>query len=227
MNRVAAIAVFLAVSACVTEVRHQETVEVVPRYEADGGMAVVGVSEADGDLADCVALALAKKRPPASIKKEDAFRSALFPWFEPATRPDNPADLSVVIAKPLVKARLAQIGVRYLVAVEKGARLGEEDLLAGGSYLGPDGAMLCGAGGYPPAAGCLGLLMREKASGITAVVWDLREGTRTAALGVRAEGVSVVPAFILPVPLIAPTQSQACRELGDRLTKLIPTALSD
>ncbi len=227
MNRVSAVVILLAVSACVTEVRHEETVEVVLRHVQDGGMAVVGVSEADGELADCVALALAKQRPSASIKMEDEFRSSLFPWFEPATRPDNPADLSVVIAKALVKSRLEEIGVRYLVAVEKGARIREEDLLAGGSYLGPDGTMLCGAGGYPPAAGCLGLLLREKTSGITAVVWDLREGTRTGELGVTVEGVSVVPAFILPIPLIAPTKSQACRELGDRLTKLIPTALSD
>jgi hypothetical protein len=153
------------------------------------------------------------------------FREALYPWLEGGVSAEVITEL---MEKPLTRNRIEEMGVRYIVAV--GGETGSErdDAYEGPEqerweqgYVGKHGAMTCGAGyGY---GGCLGLLAWKRTSDLSAVVWDLKSGIRAGTIDVEVSGTNVMPAFFLPIPIIAPTETAACSEIGDHLARFITT----
>ena len=84
--------------------------------------------------------------------------------------------------------------------------------------------MVCNSGEYIGGqyhAGCIGLMAGIRRSHLSARVWDLRHGVFAGTIGVKVAGGAVMPAYILPVPLMAPTESTACAELGTRLVAFV------
>ena len=142
------------------------------------------------------------------------FREALYPWLEAGVSAEVITEL---MEKPLTRNRIEEMGVRYIVAVWGGTGSERDNLGEGPFYVGKDGALMCGY------AGCLGLMAWKRTSDLSAVVWDLKSGIRAGTIDVEVSGTNVMPAFILPIPLIAPTETAACSEIGDHLARFITT----
>ena len=96
-----------------------------------------------------------------------------------------------------------------------------EGVGGGGVYVGTSGVFTCGAsyGGV----GCLGLMGWGRKSDLSVVVWDLEKGGRAASMGVQVSGGAIMIGFILPIPLVSPTGSAACAELGKHLRHFLVT----
>jgi hypothetical protein len=154
-----------------------------------------------------------------------AFRDATFPWFETHEVAEGIAELK---DKPSLSNAVEQIGVRYIVSVVGKTGTVERDGWGGsgpgaGLYIGKHGFMFCGAG--PGGGGCLGFLAWQRTSDVSAALWDFKRGILAAAIAAKVSGASAVPAFGLPVPLIAPTETGACRELGYQIARFVTTGI--
>jgi hypothetical protein len=69
--------------------------------------------------------------------------------------------------------------------------------------------------------GCFGLVWWEDDGAYKASVWDLQKGHAAGAVSTDVHGTSMVPAIVLPGPLIARTQTAACKGLAQELRDFI------
>lgn len=170
-------------------------------------------NETESKFIDCVDRTLAGGQPALRVIGDETFRDTFYPWFEPRTAPKAAEDLGTLLAEDALATKLRKEQVRYLVWIE-----GSTEALDGG------GGISCAAG--PGAAGCVGLMWWEKDSSYEAAIWDLKNRTSVGEVRADVNGMSVVPALIVPVPMIAPTQGKACKRLADQLRSFLVEGVS-
>lgn len=160
------------------------------------------------DIEECLTARIREVAPEIAVLPQRVMRDALFPLLEPATQPTTEAAFATMLAREDVHARLAQHGLRYLIAFAGGTK-----------WEKPGGFILCGAG--PGGGGCLGFAWQGETTALDAALWSLGDNTSVRREGAKAEGAIVVPAFVLPIPIPARTKAAACRELGARIATAI------
>ena len=168
-------------------------------------------NETEDGFVDCISKSVQKGRNGLQVYPDEAFVDALFPWFEPRTAPQGPGALPKLLEYPGVSERLEKSGVRYIVWVT-----GDTERAASG------GSLSCAVG--PGGGGCFGLAWWENDSSYEAAVWDVRDGKSAGAVSADVQGTSVIPAIIIPVPIIARTQAAACKGLARELKAFISDA---
>jgi hypothetical protein len=198
----------LLLSACTTSridvARHvptdlsEDTGIVLLARKKDGGQ------KTEEDFMECLNNALAKMQLLIRIYPEQDFLDNLFPWFESRTAPETPEELPALLNRPGVREKVSQTGVRYIVWVD-----GSSERVDGG------GGMSCAVG--PGGGGCFGFVWWDTASVYEASIWDLQVGRSVGAVSADASGMSYVPALLVPVPLIARTQTAACKGVAEQL----------
>lgn len=155
---------------------------------------------------ECLATTLRERAPGVRVVHQGVIRDALYPRLEPATQPPTEQAFAELLARPAVQERLRGLGLTHLVA------------FTGGTDVAPfQGGILCGAG-YG-GGGCLGFAWQDKTTTLAAALWNLERRERIAHEQSRSEGTTIVPAFLLPIPLIADTHTAACQELGARIAR--------
>ena len=195
------------VTATVQEVRERatgivgsETVVVLGRRSRPSN------DETEIDFIRCVADNLGSDR--VNVLAEQEFVDATFPWFEPRTAPLNANELPALLEEPLLAKRLDQLGLRYVVWVQgKTERVSQS------------GSMTCGMS--PGGAGCFGFLTWENDASYEASVWDTQEQRAAGRLSSDAAGTSYMPALVVPIPIIARVQKNACTGLANQLQEFI------
>ncbi len=142
------------------------------------------------------------KRP--VIHAERQFIDDLYPWLEPRTMPRESADLGDFMARPGVADAIRRKGVRYLVWLS-GQTLRE----------GSGGGLSCAAG--PGGAGCFGVAWWQNNSEYTASVWDINKLSDMGDMKAAARGTSVIPALVIPIPIISRTREKACGSIATQI----------
>ena len=193
------------VSATVQQVRERST-------QISGGETLVilgkrkrpSTEETEIDFIDCVATNLRAKKSKLQVLNEQRFVDQTFPWFEPRTAPGNMDALVNLLDQKLLAERLEQMGLKYLIWIE-----GQTKRTSSG------GSMSCGI--TPGGGGCFGFLTWENDASYEATIWDAKNKTVAGKVSSDAAGTSYMPALILPIPLVARVQSNACFGLADQL----------
>ncbi len=204
-----ALAAVAALGGCVTstvqEVREGHT------ELAEGDAVVVlgrrnrpSSSETELDFVTCVSRNMGNGSNGIPVVDGEAFRDALFPWFEPRTAPMNASDLPELISHPALVDRFESVGVKYVVWVEGSTRRTDSA-----------GSLSCSV--TPGGAGCFGFLTWENDSDYEASVWDIESGRTVGRVSSEAVGTSYMPAVVVPVPIIARVKSSACSSLANQL----------
>lgn len=165
-------------------------------------------NETEDKFMDCVARTLQRGKDSVEVFPGDEFVDTLFPWLEPRTMPRGPNAMPELMKRPGVEERLRESGVRYIVWVT-----GDTERSSSG------GSLSCAAS--PAGGGCFGLLWWENDSSYEAAIWDINDGTSAGEVSTDVRGTSVIPALIVPVPLIARTQAAACKGLAQELRSFI------
>lgn len=157
------------------------------------------------DFVHCVSKKIRSggKRP--EIHAERRFIDELYPWLEPRTMPRESADLSDFMARPGVAEAISRKGVRYMVWLS-GQTLRE----------GSGGSLSCAAG--PGGAGCFGVAWWQNNSEYTASVWDISELNDMGEMKANVRGTSVIPALVIPIPIIARTREKACDSIASQIS---------
>ncbi len=164
--------------------------------------------EAEEDFVQCISDTLAKGDTGLDVHSSKEFEDKMYPWFEPSTAPLSTEDLALLLERPGVLEQVQGTGVRYLVWLD-----GSTDRVASG------GGITCAAG--VGGAGCMGLAWWEDDSRYDATVWDIEKVESAGTIHADVKGRSVMPAIIIPIPLIARPRAHACRDLTDQLKQFL------
>ena len=118
--------------------------------------------------------------------------------------PRESADLSEFMQRPGVGEAIRRKGVRYMVW------LSGQDATRGQRrqpFL---------RRRVPAGAGCFGVAWWQNNSEYTASVWDMSELSDMGAMKAAVRGTSVIPALVIPIPIIARTREKACDSLASQ-----------
>jgi hypothetical protein len=78
-----------------------------------------------------------------------------------------------------------------------------------------DGSVSCAVA--PGGGGCFGFATWEKTGTYEAIIWDLQKLKESGRVKVETQGSSYMVAIILPIPIVAQVQDQACDGIGQQL----------
>ena len=156
------------------------------------------------DFMDCLNNSILKKQDTFEIIPTRQFQNLFYPWFEPSTAPQSIEDLPKILGNELIKEKLSAMKIKYLIKIT-----GETKTNAS------SGALSCAAG--PGGGGCFGFAWWDDTSAYNASVWDLSQETSVGNVSSNVTGASMIPAIIIPIPILARTQSNACDGLSDQI----------
>lgn len=161
-------------------------------------------NETEQDYISCVEDAMQRGDSKLRVMPHSQFIDALFPWFEPRTAPAETKGLAKLMARPGVAQKLSETGVRYIVWLD-----GDTERVDQG------GSLSCAAG--PGGGGCFGFAWWQNDADYKASVWDLQGQESVGSVSADVSGTSYLPALVIPIPLIARTQTAACKGLATQL----------
>ncbi len=202
----------LALSGCVTSRVEDARVNITG---LDDGESVVIMAksyhqgnETEADYIRCVENALGRGSAGLRVIPNQQFVDSLFPWFEPRTAPAETKGLTQLMDRPGVSQAISDMGVRYIIWLD-----GDTERVAQG------GSLSCAAG--PGGGGCFGFAWWQNDADYEASVWDLKGFESAGTVTADVSGTSFLPALVVPIPLIARTQTAACKGLAQQLRAFI------
>jgi hypothetical protein len=185
--------------------------EVNAAYSIKEGESIVLLSDSyhtgnktENDFMDCLNKSLLRKQNTFNIISTNDFQNLFYPWFEPSTAPQKIDDLPKLLNKEVIKNKLDQLQIKYLIKIT-----GETKTNAS------SGALSCAAG--PGGGGCFGFAWWDDTSSYEASIWDLSQEASVGNVSASVSGTSVIPAIIIPIPILARTQSNACVGLSEQI----------
>ena len=208
---VALSACLIGVSACTTinidQVRLKDTADL---SEGDA-MVVLGRHQTaeiqtEASLVSCIGGRLQRGTKDVRIIPEQEFVDAFYPWFEARTAPLHPKKLRRVLDQPMIAKKIAAMNIRYFVWVEGSTE-----------RTNSAGSMTCSIG--PGGGGCFGFGTWEDTSDYETTIWDLETFDEVGRVSTEAVGTSYMPAFVIPIPLLAQVQGDACQGMGKQLVR--------
>ncbi|QFT53597.1 hypothetical protein [Microbulbifer sp. THAF38] len=166
--------------------------------------------ETEPNLIACVGRELHNPEMGVNIIPEKEFVDIMYPWFEPRTAPMHVRSLDRLMENKEVRERMESYGVKYIVWID-----GSTETTASAGSI----SCTISTGG----AGCFGFGTWDKESDYEAAVWDFRDRELSGKLSADAKGTSYMPAIVIPIPLIARVQNNACKGMAVQLQQfLIP-----
>tara|TARA_Y100000748_G_C15393478_1_gene448476 strand:+ start:117 stop:770 length:654 start_codon:yes stop_codon:yes gene_type:complete len=156
------------------------------------------------DFMDCLNGSISNKQNTFEIIPTKQFQNLFYPWFEPSTAPQTIEDLPKILSNELIKDQLSEMKIKYLIKIT-----GETKTNAS------SGALSCAAG--PGGGGCFGFAWWDDTSAYNASVWDLSQEASVGNVSANVTGTSMIPAIVIPIPILARTQSNACEGLSDQI----------
>ena len=200
------------ISSCTTS-RLEEQVN-LPLNLKEGESVVVisnsyhSANQTEYDFIQCVNKSLSKKQDYFNLIQTEYFQNMLYPWLEPRTAPQTPEDLPEFLSRDLVRGTLETHNIKYLINISGETKTNSSS-----------GALSCAAG--PGGGGCFGLAWWDDTSSYSASVWDIAQQSSVGSVSATVSGTSVIPALIIPIPIIARTKSSACDGLVTQLLSFL------
>ncbi len=195
-------------STTVDEFRQGET-----GIASDESVVVLGRRQASdyetrSEFVSCVGDGLAEGENSLSVVPEQAFVDAMFPWFEPRTAPLRTRDLERIMAEDVVARKMNDFGIRYIVWLDGFTETTDRS-----------GSISCTIG--PGGGGCFGFGSWEDDASFEARIWDVGTFSSVGTISADATGQSYLPAIIIPIPLIARVEANACSRLATQLKDFV------
>ena len=160
--------------------------------------------ETEPELIECIAEILADGDRGINVIKEQEFLDNLYPWFEPRTAPMNMRRLERMIQEDQIGQKLQDYNISFIVWIDGNTETTESS--------GTIGCSISAAGG-----GCFGMGTWEKESNYEASIWDYKERKVLGKINADASGTSYMPAIVIPIPIIARVQANACKGIAKQL----------
>lgn len=164
----------------------------------------LATSETDAGFIACVGNALAKQDAGIPVIPQQQFIDGMYPFFEARTAPTSVQGLARLMGEPAVRDRLAEMNIRYLVWLDGNTETVDKS-----------GPFSCAVG--PGGGGCIGWTQWKDQGSYEATIWDLKEQGETGSFNIESSGTSHLVGLIVPVPLLARVESDACMATAQRI----------
>jgi hypothetical protein len=212
LNNGVTVALTLGLGGCITASIEDDRAEATGLLEGESVVVMAKSyhqgNETEADYIRCVEKALTRGSGSLRVIPNQQFVDNLFPWFEPRTAPADTKGLVTLMGRPGVPEAVKSMGVRYIIWLDGGT----ERVSQGGS-------LSCAAG--PGGGGCFGFAWWQDDADYEASIWDLADSEAAGTITADYSGTSFLPALVVPIPLIARTQSKACVGLAKQLRSFI------
>jgi hypothetical protein len=164
--------------------------------------------ETEFDFIECVGQSLKGRLRGVNIIPEQLFLDSMYPYFETSTAPMDVQNLDRLVQTPEVARKLDEFRVRYFIWIDGFTETTDES-----------GALSCTIG--PGGGGCFGFATWDDEANYEAVIWDFDEMNLEGKISTESTGTSYLPAVILPIPLLARVQSNACSNMADQISNFL------
>jgi len=216
MNLIAALGCMVLCGCTTTTINEYQQ---VPLMLADQESVVIlgrrhsGQFETEPFVVKCISEELKEIEQDVNIIGEIEFLNRMYPWFEPRMAPLNPERLRMMMDNPKFAAEIRAMNLHYMVWVEGSTQRGDSA-----------GAMSCTIA--PTGAACFGFGTWEDDASYEIAIWDVENFDSVAWLSAAATGSSYMPAFIVPIPLIARVKSSVCSSIADQIITMFTQNLA-
>lgn len=213
MSRGLALGLLLAALAGCTSTTVDEFRQGETGIESGESVVILGRRQASdyetrSEFVECVGDRMARGDNAISVVPEQEFIDAMFPWFEPRTAPLRTSDLEQLMAEEVVANKMKEYGIRYIVWVDGFTETTDRA-----------GSISCTIG--PGGGGCFGFGTWEDDANFDARVWDVGSLKNVGTINTDASGQSYLPALVVPIPLIARVEANACSRLAAQLKQFV------
>jgi len=165
-------------------------------------------SDTEIDFIDCVGDSLESEAGDINVIPEQQFIDSMYPYFETSTAPMDVRKLNELIQEPMFAQKLADLRLRYFVWIEGQTETTDSS-----------GSISCAVG--PGGGGCFGFATWEDEANYEATIWDFKNLTMSGKISAETQGSSYLPAVIVPVPLLARVQSNACKSMANQILSFL------
>ncbi len=207
--------VLLSINACTTVTIDQVR---VTESELLQGESVVVIGrrtgsdyETEPELISCVGKNLAKGDEGINVIPETEFVDRLYPWFEARTAPSHIKDLHRLLRYDKVKQIFDDYNVHYIIWIDGNTEKTRSS-----------GSISCGISAV--GISCFGFGTWDSQAQYEASIWDYQTKYQIGKVSSVAEGTSYVPAIVVPIPLIATVQTDACEAMALQLKTFFKTS---
>ncbi len=160
--------------------------------------------ETEPELISCVGENLTKGNQAINVIPENEFVDRLYPWFEPRTAPRHIKDLPRLFGYKKITEILDDYNVHYIIWIDGNTEKTRSS-----------GSISCAVS--PVGVSCFGFGTWDSQAEYEASVWDYRTKQQIGKVSSVAEGTSYVPAVVVPIPIIATVQTDACEAMSVQL----------
>lgn len=164
--------------------------------------------ETEPSLISCIGRKLSNDIDGLNVIDAEEFRDAFYPWFEPRTAPLNMDRFIQVLDEPLIAEEMEERNIRYMIWIEGSTET-----------LNQAGSISCALS--PAGGGCFGFGTWENESNYEASIWDFRTEQEVGRISTDAKGTSYMPAVVIPLPILARVQSNACSGMGGQISSFL------
>lgn len=160
--------------------------------------------ETEYDFISCVGGALSNGQSAIKVIPEKTFVDTMYPYFETSTAPTDVKNLEKLVRVPEIAQKFNEFKVRYFVWIDGYTETTDKS-----------GSITCTIG--PGGGGCLGFATWDDEANYEASIWDFKELTLTGKISAETQGTSYLPAIIIPIPLLARVQANACKTMAEQI----------
>ena len=189
----------------VTNLSHEEAVVVLGRRHGAG-------QDTEIDFISCVGNELSQGSSALAVIPEKLFVDSMYPYFETSTAPMDVKNLDRLIQNPAIAEKFAEYRLRFFVWIDGSTETVDKK-----------GSMSCAIG--PGGGGCFGFASWDDEANYEATIWDFKNLALAGKISTETKGTSYMPAVLIPIPLLARVQSNACKSMADQIHSQIGTPL--
>ncbi|MDT8319494.1 MAG: hypothetical protein RQ826_03095 [Xanthomonadales bacterium] len=210
--------VFVCLNACMsTTVIDEHRATTTSGISAGESVVVLGRRHRSGqeteiDFISCVGSQLSNGSDALNIIPEKEFVDSLYPYFETSTAPMDVKNLDRLVKNPAIARRFSDLNLRYFVWIDGFTETVDKR-----------GSMSCAVG--PGGGGCFGFTSWDDSANYEATIWDFKHLELAGKISAETTGTSYVPALLIPIPLLARVQSNACKSMADQIESQLGSAL--
>lgn len=164
--------------------------------------------ETEFDFVECVGRYLDSSIRGIEVIPEQSFVDSMYPYFETSKAPMDVKNLDTLIQIPEVAAKLNDFRIRYFVWIDGFTETTDST-----------GAISCTVA--PSGAGCFGFASWDDEANYEAVIWDFKDLNLAGKISAESSGTSYLPAVIVPIPLLARVQANACSSMASQIRSFI------
>ena len=160
--------------------------------------------ETEDDFISCVGKSLGQGQSDIDVIPEKVFVDSMYPYFETSTAPMDVRNLNKLVKSPAIAAKFNDFNIRFFVWIDGTTERTDSS-----------GSVSCAVG--PGGGGCFGFAYWKDEANYEASIWDFKELALSGKINAETKGTSYMPAVVIPIPMLARVQENACKSLANQI----------